>query len=384
MKFSVLLPTRNRIELLRHAVESVRMQNYADWEIVISDNASDEDVASFVASCGDDRIRYSRTNSFLPVTENWNRALVQSSGDYLIMLGDDDALMPGCLSTARQLISSWGAPDAIYTQAVQFAYPGVIPGNAQGFVQTGFNAFLANADRPFLLRRDIARKMVSDAMNFHVQYGFNMQHFIISRRLVEGLAGKGPFFQSPYPDYYAANVILLKSQTLLAYPLPLVMIGISPKSFGYYYHNERENEGIEFLQNFVSGDMQKRLRQTFVPGTNMNDSWLVAMETIRQNYPDSHLRVNYRRYRLLQYYSVLRTKYRKGILPVLFRMRLWEVAMYAPLVLLYAVASVLPGRVQRNIKSRMFASLSGFPSFDPHRVTVSHRDIIEAVQAYNT
>lgn len=384
MKFSVLLPTRNRIDLLRHAVESVRMQDYADWEIVISDNASEEDVAGFVASCGDDRIRYSRTDSFLPVTENWNRALEQSSGDYLIMLGDDDALMPGCLSTARQLIASWGDPDVIYTQALQFAYPGVIPGSEQGFIQTGFNAFLENVDSPFFLGRDVAKSMVDAAMSFHVLYGFNMQHFILSRRLVGELAGKGSFFQSPYPDYYAANVILLEAKSILAYPLPLVMIGISPKSFGFYYHNKRENEGVEFLQNLASEDMQKRLRSTLVPGTNMNDSWLVAMETIRQNFPSRHLRVNYRRYRLLQYYSMLRAKYRKGILPVLCSMRIWEIVIYVPLVLIYVAASALPEGLERKIKGQLFASLSGFPSFDPRRVTVPHRDIIEAVQAYNT
>lgn len=382
MKFSVLLPTRNRIELLRHAVESVRMQEDAGWEIVISDNASDQDVAGFAASFGDDRIRYSRTERLLPVTENWNRALEQSSGDYVIMLGDDDALMPGCLGTLRQLIGTWGNPHAIYTQALQYAYPGVIPGNRQGFIQTGFNAFLEGVDRPFMLGRDVAEKMVRAAMSFQVLYGFNMQHFIISRRLVEGLAEHGPFFQSPYPDYYAANAILLQAESLLAYPMPLVMIGISPKSFGYYYHNERENEGVEFLQNLASEDMRIRLRSTLVPGTNMNDSWLVAMETIKQNFPDRHLYVDYRRYRLLQYYSVLRTKYAKGLLTVLRRMRLWEIVLYAPLVLIYAVASVLPERLRTSIKKHLFASLSGFPSFDPRRVTVPYRDILEAVRAH--
>ena len=34
MKFSVLLPTRDRLELLRLAVETVRRQDYDDWEII--------------------------------------------------------------------------------------------------------------------------------------------------------------------------------------------------------------------------------------------------------------------------------------------------------------------------------------------------------------
>src|SRR5436309_15029243 len=33
VKFSVLLPTRNRLDLLKQAIETVRRQDYADWEI---------------------------------------------------------------------------------------------------------------------------------------------------------------------------------------------------------------------------------------------------------------------------------------------------------------------------------------------------------------
>ena len=40
MKFSVLLPTRNRLEYLRFAVESVLRQDDPGWELVISDNAA--------------------------------------------------------------------------------------------------------------------------------------------------------------------------------------------------------------------------------------------------------------------------------------------------------------------------------------------------------
>src|SRR5687768_11034765 len=85
MKFSVLLPTRNRLELLRYAIESVRRQFYQDWEIVVSDNDSIEDVRGYVASLGDGRIRYVRTPRFIPVTDNWSNALAHSSGDYVVM-----------------------------------------------------------------------------------------------------------------------------------------------------------------------------------------------------------------------------------------------------------------------------------------------------------
>ena len=61
MKISILLPTRNRLTYLKLVIETVRRQDSIDWEIVISDNDSTEDIESYVESLGDGRIRYART-----------------------------------------------------------------------------------------------------------------------------------------------------------------------------------------------------------------------------------------------------------------------------------------------------------------------------------
>jgi len=70
MKYSVLLPTRNRLKYLRYAVETVRRQDYDNWEIIISDNCSEEDIEGFAGSLQDPRVRHYRTESFIPVTDN--------------------------------------------------------------------------------------------------------------------------------------------------------------------------------------------------------------------------------------------------------------------------------------------------------------------------
>lgn len=382
MKFSILLPTRDRLDLLRHAVASVRMQDYADWEIVISDNASAQDVAGYVSSLDEPRIRYARTERLLPVTDNWNRTVERSTGDYLVMLGDDDALLPRCLRVARELIEEFGTPDAIYTQALQYAYPGVVPGHEDAFVQTGYNEFFQNGPgRPFRLERDAAERLVRQAMQFRIRYGFNMQHFIFSRRLVEALRSRGPFFQSPYPDYYAANAILLAAGSVVANPSPLVLIGISPKSFGFYHHNRREAEGVAFLQNFPSAEVQQRLRKMLVPGSNMNDSWLCAMETLALNFAERHeMRVSYRRYRLLQYQAVLREHSWRGVSAVLTHARWWELLLYAPAVAAFAMGFMLPARVRARVQDPIRSALSAYPRFDAKRRTVQYRDIMEAAR----
>lgn len=383
MKFSILLPTRNRLDLLKLAVESVCLQDNPEWEIVISDNASTDDACAYAASLGDPRIRCSRTERLLPVTDNWNAALEHSTGDYLIMLGDDDGLMRGCLARARALIEEWNHPDAIYTEACQFAYPDVIPGHPEGFIQFGYNAFFDGAMAPFLLPRATALEMVHAAANFRIRYGYNMQHFIFSRKLVERLRPKGPFFQSPYPDYYAANAILLSAESIVANPTPLVMIGISPKSFGFYYFSDRESDGIAFLHNVPTAELRQRLQNTIVPGSNMNDSWLYAMETLAQNFRDEvPLRVNYARYRLLQFHSSLRTRSWRGFVDVLTHARGGEIMCYGALAARYAAACFLPRSRRRRVHETIRASLSAFPRFDLRRRAVPHRNLLDAIRHF--
>ena len=306
MKFSVLLPTRNRLEYLRYAVTTVLRQDFDDWEIVISDNFSEDDIAGYAQSLNDPRIKYFRTESFVPVTDNWNNALYHSSGDYVIMLGDDDCLMQSYFSTLNRLIEEYHDPEAIYTSAYIYAYPGVMPDAPQGYLQPyGYAVFFNESPAPAWLDRTMAMDLVSHSMNFKVRFGYNMQFSLIKRTFIDSLQSRGPFFQSPYPDFFASNVMLLKAERILICPLPLVTIGITPKSFGYYFNNHSEKAGDAFLNHAPDPQSMQALQRTILPGTTVNTCWLIAMETIKVRYGGEFpLRVNYFRYRLLQIANV--------------------------------------------------------------------------------
>jgi len=383
VKFSVLLPTRNRLELLRYAIESVRRQDFADWEIVVSDNASEEDIAGYVRSLSDPRVRYFRTASFVPVTDNWNNALQKSTGDYVVMLGDDDCLMPGYFSTLRRLIEERGAPDLVYHSALLYAYPGVMPGFPDGFVQPyGYAGFLKNASEPFWLERATALKCVRDAMDFRVTYGFNMQFALVSRRLIDALRDKGPFFQSPYPDYYAMNAALLKAGRILVCPQALVTIGVSPKSFGYYYVNRAEQSGVEFLNNAPDRESVRRLEHVALPGTEMNNSWLLAMETLRLNYGEEHvLKVNYGRYRLLQILQSCTADDPRPRLPWA-KLGFGEKCAAAAAWGLASVAGMFSGRLRRRLNVVCMALVRAYPMFSPPRVAGRFRNILEVHEGF--
>ena len=393
--FSILLPTRNRLEYLRLAVETVRRQDHADWEMVISDNASDQPVGEYVASLDDPRVRYSRSETTLPVTENWSRALGMSRGQYVLMLGDDDGLLPGYLSTMANLIHRFEEPDCIYSGAYLFAYPGVIPSMPAGFLQPyGYAEFLRSKDEPYLLDRETAFEMVRDSMRFRLRFGYNMQFSLISRAFIDRIADRGPFFQSPFPDYYAMNVTFLMARSIVACPAPLLVIGITGKSYGFFHFNRQEQSGIEFLGGGAEAPEDPDLQEVLLPGTYINTGWLLAMETIRRNFKDMPLRVDRSRYRRLQIIHVYQEHYigsrfsREEFRDFAKRLNRWESLLFGPpLAALLRIVRLPPRRWRWRVvdaATRFLRGVAGqLPEWSPPTIVGRYDDLLAVFNDLN-
>lgn len=109
MKFSITIPAYKQ-KYLYEAIESCLAQTYKDFELIIVDDASPEDLKSVVDRFQDSRIRYYRNEKncgALNVVDNWNICLRYAYGDYVICMGDDDRLLPNCLEEYSKLIEKY-------------------------------------------------------------------------------------------------------------------------------------------------------------------------------------------------------------------------------------------------------------------------------------
>jgi glycosyltransferase involved in cell wall biosynthesis len=93
---SIVVPTYNRVDLLRQTVASALAQDYDDCEVVIVDDASDD--ASWDYLSGLTGVRAFRNPIRLGLAANWNRAISLSRGDYVLILQDDDLAEPNLVS----------------------------------------------------------------------------------------------------------------------------------------------------------------------------------------------------------------------------------------------------------------------------------------------
>ena len=303
MLFSVVIPTHDRLHLLRSAIETIRRQRNADWELVVFDNCSRDPVGEHVHSLNDPVFGMTgRTNSYPSLKAGialllWRKATTSFSW------GTMTASFPIILSALNRSSTNFNNPISSTPIFISSGMPESLHGSHRRIcLISGMDLFFVGHRQPFKLSAEDAARAVAGSLDFRINFSFNSQAFLYSRPFLEKLRSLGPIFRSPFPDYYIANVALVLSTSTIVVPDPLAVAGISKASYGYAMYNDQQAKG-DALLNFKQTDdplyvdMQKRL----LPGPSYNTNFVLAMEhVVRSAGTRLHRGVNFRRYRQLQ------------------------------------------------------------------------------------
>ena len=115
LMFSIVIPCYNRPLLLKRALLSCVQQSSDNFEVIVVDDGSEEDVESVVTSFGDNRIRYHRQNNKGAATAR-NTGIDLAKGEWIAFLDSDDIFLPNKLEFVESCIDSEPA-DMIISRA---------------------------------------------------------------------------------------------------------------------------------------------------------------------------------------------------------------------------------------------------------------------------
>ena len=112
------MPTYNGSRFIAQSIESLLAQDYPNWLLIISDNASTDDTGSIARSYAarSDRIRYDRSPTNVGISANFNRALKLAEGRYFMWAADHDLWGPSLVSRCVAALEA--------NPAAVLAYPG--------------------------------------------------------------------------------------------------------------------------------------------------------------------------------------------------------------------------------------------------------------------
>jgi glycosyltransferase involved in cell wall biosynthesis len=95
---TIALPTFNRRSYLEQALQSALAQTYPRVEIIVSDNHSDDGTIEYLNGVADDRLTVLKQDTNLGMVGNWNACLAAATGDFFLLLSDDDYLHPKAIA----------------------------------------------------------------------------------------------------------------------------------------------------------------------------------------------------------------------------------------------------------------------------------------------
>lgn len=104
---TIAVPTHNRASLLEATLASVAAQDFAEFRVVILDNASTDHTESVVGSSTDPRFEYEKSPYNIGLFRNFNRAIGVNRSPYLAIVQDDDILRPSFIRRSLEALGQF-------------------------------------------------------------------------------------------------------------------------------------------------------------------------------------------------------------------------------------------------------------------------------------
>jgi len=116
-KISVIIPTYNRDRFIKEAIDSVLIQDFQDYEIIVIDDGSTDNTKEIVKSLKNKKIRYFFQKN-QGRSKARNRAIKLARGQYLAFLDSDDVFLPGKLTKQVKCLDEHPKIGMVYASAL--------------------------------------------------------------------------------------------------------------------------------------------------------------------------------------------------------------------------------------------------------------------------
>jgi glycosyltransferase involved in cell wall biosynthesis len=227
LRFSVVIPTRNREQTLKHALRTCLDQiDFDDYEIVVNDNSDGDDTQALAAQLiaedpqAKGRLRYNRRAAACSMALNFEDAISHAEGEYIIVIGDDDGLLPRALKELDGLIEQTGAAIVKWSPGL-YAWPDLALPMQGGYLRVGLERAFRIASGAEELAKALERLSYDNLPSLYLNTA-------IKRSRIERFRdGEGHLFRSYSPGAYSAVTVSYACGDFIETTIPFTLDGLS-------------------------------------------------------------------------------------------------------------------------------------------------------------
>lgn len=248
-RFTVIIPQKDRSEYIGHTLKTCMIQDYPNFEIIVSDDCSEDNSVEVIQELAnlDSRIKLFAHKEHLGMRDNFEFALNQVKPGYVMALGGDDGLVPGCIWEMYRIIKETGRQLLTWIPA-GFSYPEKEGGQNIFYVRR-----VKDTGVKFIKSEDFLNRLAS---TFHYQTDdcpmFYMKG-VASTELVDKVKSRTPdhcFYYCPTPDGFSGVVLAGEVEDYAYTNKPLSITGDTIKSQGKNYMRADKKSKFEAQQFF--------------------------------------------------------------------------------------------------------------------------------------
>jgi glycosyltransferase involved in cell wall biosynthesis len=134
VKLSVAIKSYNHAPYIRKCIESVLEQDFEDFEIIVTDDASTDGTPDIVRQFSDPRIHLEVLPENLGISGAMNRTIARAQGQLIAILNSDDFALPGRFSEQVAYLDQHEDIDALFGIPLIVGEDGNPTGDAWPFV----------------------------------------------------------------------------------------------------------------------------------------------------------------------------------------------------------------------------------------------------------
>jgi glycosyltransferase involved in cell wall biosynthesis len=270
-RFSLVIPTLNRPDTLRHSLATLVRQSYDDYEIVVQNNGGDPATQAVIQEFDNPRIRHYSSPSILSMPDNWEAALVNARGDFITFIGDDDGLFIDACGLASQVVDQSGV-EVVSWIPYSYLWPRCPLTEQKNYIYA-------------VVDYDFHATILSAEKELEKFYGFTIDFrqlptiycAFVSRRVIDqAIKSIGRYFVGIQPDVTSGIVNAAQVSHFARLSRPLSIAGLSHHS-----------TGTRFARNEMTEDL---LQRDF--GTIKFDDRLVASHSMQITIANDMLRAH--------------------------------------------------------------------------------------------
>lgn len=271
---SIVIPTKDRYDYLIQLVDLILSYKSDQIEIVIQDNTPENSyIKTYIEGRWNGKVNYYHHPDQLPISKNSDLAILNSTGEYVCFLGDDDGTTPLIVRATKWLKEN--NIEAAITSPIYYNWP-----DAYSVSGSRLKLLKSNGIIKIKSSRAILDKAINDGFTWRDGMP-GVYHGIVKRSTLDKIYNKcGTFFPGASPDIANCVAVCLMTEKYAEMSLPVIINGVGRNHGGGDYRANIELRNLPFLPPDIIEKWESQIPKAWTATTIWCESAVKALRSM--------------------------------------------------------------------------------------------------------